>query len=180
MAPLILFRRIASRLVAVLLATLPLQALAVDIRIVGGELFDGTNANGVSGQVVDIQGDQIVYVGPPRAEAAAQVIDASGMVVAPGFIDPHTHAYTELSRADTAANAGYLYQGVSTVFVGNDGGDGRYRDIAEVLAQHALGTNVGIFAGHGSIRRQVMGGDDRAPTTSPSNLNAYHGLLLIG
>lgn len=138
----------------------------IDVRIVGGTVIDGSPDGGPPDRIVDIIGDKIVYVGPMRSGNPARTIDATGKIVAPGFIDPHTHAYGELSDAEKAANLPYLFQGVSTVFVGNDGGVGRVTDVRQQLSLHALGTNVGVFAGHGSIRRQVLGTEDRAPTSS--------------
>ena len=141
-------------------------APAVDIRIVGGVVVDGTKSGGEADRIVDIVADQIIYVGPMRAGSAKEIIDASGMIVAPGFIDPHTHAYGDLADSTRATNAAYLFQGVSTVFVGNDGGDGRFSDIEANLSEHSFGTNVGAFVGHGTIRRQVLGNDNRPPTSA--------------
>ena len=122
---------------------------AVDLRIVGGTVFDGSGAPGAQDHVVEVIGDQIVYVGPARGGAAQRTIDATGKIVAPGFIDPHTHAYGDLSNPQRSANLPYLFQGVSTVFVGNDGGVGRYDEVAANLAKVSVGTNVGVFSGHG-------------------------------
>ncbi|MDE0272606.1 MAG: amidohydrolase family protein [Gammaproteobacteria bacterium] len=151
---------------AVLAATLVLaatQAAAVDLRIFGGMVIDGTSTGGEPDRIVDIEGDRIVYVGPMRPGLPKQTLDATGKIVAPGFIDPHTHAYGDLSDPNRSANLPYLFQGVSTVFVGNDGGVGRFEEIQETLSSHPVGTNVGVFAGHGTIRRQVLGHENRPP-----------------
>ncbi|MEM7098552.1 MAG: amidohydrolase family protein [Pseudomonadota bacterium] len=142
------------------------QGPDVDIRIVNGTVIDGTKTGGDANRILDIVGDTIVYIGPMREGTVRQTIDASGMVVAPGFIDPHTHTFGDLSEPDLAVNAAYLFQGVSTVFVGNDGGDGRYAEIEQRLNSHSIGTNVGVFVGHGSIRRQVLGNNNRPPTNA--------------
>ena len=62
----------------------------VDIVIRGGTVYSGADAAPIVGDV-EIAGDRIVYVGPTRRTRAAQVIDARGQIVAPGFIDAHTH-----------------------------------------------------------------------------------------
>ena len=153
--------------VAVLAMTLMLgctAAEAIDLRIVGGTVIDGTRTGGEPGRIVEIVGDRIVYVGPMRSGSPKRTLDATGKIIAPGFIDPHTHAYGDLSDPRRSANRPYLFQGVSTVFIGNDGGEGRFGQIQKSLSSHELGTNVAVFAGHGSIRRQVLGHDNRPPT----------------
>ncbi|MBC7159872.1 MAG: amidohydrolase family protein, partial [Porphyrobacter sp.] len=89
-------------------------AEAVDTLIAGGTIYDGSGAPPVKGDVA-IRGDRIVHAGPPRPFAAARTIDAAGLIVAPGFIDPHTHADIFLRSADPAerVNAAWLAQGAS-------------------------------------------------------------------
>ena len=140
--------------------------MSVDIRIVGGRVVDGTPSGGQPDRIVDIIGDRIVYVGPMRDKKAKRVVNAKGRIVAPGFIDPHTHTYKDLSDPSTSPNLPYIYQGVSTVVIGNDGGVGRVGDIVENLSSREMGTNVGIFAGHASIRREVLGDSDSQPNSA--------------
>ena len=102
---------------------------SIDVRISGGLVYDGSAADGSSEWVVDVVADRIVYVGPSRPAIVSETIDASGLIVAPGFIDPHTHTFLDLADAKRAANLAYVYQGVTTVFIGNDGGDGRFAEI---------------------------------------------------
>ena len=137
----------------------------VDVRIVGGFVVDGTASGGQPDRIVDIVDDRIVYVGPMRPGKAKRILDVEGRIVAPGFIDPHTHTYSDLSEPGTSSNLPYLYQGVSTVFIGNDGGIGvgRVQEIMQNLSSRKMGTNVGIFAGHASIRREVLGDSDSQP-----------------
>ena len=133
-----------------------------------GTVYDGSGAEGT---VLDVgvTGDRIVFVGDARAAGVSGVreIDATGLVVAPGFIDPHAHAQGDLASADRdrRTNVNYLMQGVTTVVVGNDGG-GTY-DIAgsrATMNDLGIGTNAALLVGFGEVRREVMGMRDAAPT----------------
>ena len=110
---------------------------------------------------VAITGDRITFVGDAgRANITARrTIDARGLIVAPGFIDPHTHALEDLSSNDPKrrANLDYLMQGVTTVITGNDGG-GPY-EVARTLEKwrtDGIGSNGALLVGYGSVRQAVM------------------------
>jgi dihydroorotase/N-acyl-D-amino-acid deacylase len=140
-----------------------MEAESYDILITGGEILDGTGSPAFAGDVA-VRGDRIVRVSQtplPRA-AARRVIDASGKVVAPGFIDLHAHL-DPLLRLPDAESA--VRQGVTTAIGGPDGGGpwpfDAYLDSAEAIG---TGVNVGFLVGHNTIRRAVMGLADRAPT----------------
>lgn len=141
----------------------------VDVLLRSGTVFDGSGAEGT---VLDvgITGDRIVFVGDARAARVTgeREIDATGLVVAPGFIDPHAHAQGDLGAAQRARreNLNYLMQGVTTVVVGNDG-HGTY-DVASARATMAdlgIGTNAAMLVGFGAVRGEVMGMRDAAPTS---------------
>jgi len=138
----------------------------VDLLIRGGTVYTGADAPFVGD--VAIHRDRIYMVGRNSAVGSSRIIDARGMIVAPGFIDPHTHLGDDLrsKNADTRLVPAMLMQGVTTAFIGNDGaGD---PDIASVLASAAtnpVGINYAAFAGFGAIRRKVVGEANRAPTT---------------
>jgi len=135
-----------------------------DVLIVGGSVHDGT-ADGVGARNIGIVGDRIAAIDVADDVEADTIIDASGLLVVPGFIDPHTHAGGELMSDDANANINYLTQGVTTVFIGNDGRGlvDRSENVAKMQSQ-GVGTNVAYFAGHGTIRQAVMGLENRAPT----------------
>lgn len=138
----------------------------VDTIIRGGTIYTGADAPPRIGDV-EIAGDRIVYVGPSRRTAAARVIDARGRIVAPGFIDAHTHPDSYIRSADPKArlNLPWLAQGVSTIVTGVDGGGTpEVAADARKLEASGIGTNVAPFVGFGAIRARVLGQDDRAPT----------------
>ena len=138
-----------------------------DVRIPGGRLFDGGDGPGRIADVA-IRGDRILEVGPGLHQRyrAARELDATGLVVSPGLIDPHTHPDTYLRSTDPAMRRllPWLHQGVSTIFIGIDGGG--TPDIAADrvrLEAAGTGTNVAAYVGLGPVRRRVLGDDARAP-----------------
>lgn len=140
----------------------------VDVVIHGGTIYTGADAPPVTGDV-EIAGDRIVYVGPPRGTKARQAIDAAGKIVAPGLIDAHTHPDSYIRAKDAAArlNLPWLAQGVSTVVIGVDGyGTPDVAADARKLVASGIGTNVVPFVGFGAIRERVLGAADRAPTAA--------------
>ena len=135
-----------------------------DLLLVGGTVYDGS---GAPSKVVNIgvtDGRIVSMDASPDADAGER-IDVTGFAVMPGFIDPHTHALSDLLDATTNANLNYLAQGVTTVVVGNDGGGvSDFDDSLALMREQGVGTDVAFFAGHGDIRETVMGLEDRAPT----------------
>ena len=140
--------------------------VAVDILISGGKVVDGSGGEPRRADV-GVRGDRIVFVGDAARAGvrAARTIRAVGLVVAPGFIDPHTHTLEDLSAPARKANENYLMQGVTTVFTGNDGG-GPFRVAATLGAwrRAGIGTNAALLVGHGAVRQHVMAMSDAAPT----------------
>jgi N-acyl-D-amino-acid deacylase len=144
----------------------PTQEL--DLLILRGKVVDGSGKKPPTADV-GIRGDRIVFVGDARKEKfnATRTIDATGLVVAPGFIDPHTHTLGDLSDEKRKSNEAYLMQGVTTVVTGNDGGSAQ--NIGETLSkwnQQGIGTNAILLAGFGTIREKVLGSTDAQPNSA--------------
>jgi N-acyl-D-amino-acid deacylase len=163
--------------------------MAWSLLLRGGTVVDGTGAPGQPADVA-VEGDRIAAVGRGLAGEAARTIDATGLVVAPGFIDMHSHSDLVYDRCPSAESK--LRQGVTTEVVGMCGfapapvararvpevqewargivggdlpiaweGVGAY---LEHLRGRGLGLNVVQFVGHGALRLATVGGDNRAPT----------------
>lgn len=140
--------------------------IEADILIENGIVYNGTDtiASTVS---IAVKGDKIVFFGDSKTVkiTAKKTIDASGMIVSPGFIDPHTHADRELKNPKESHNLPFMKQGVTTVIVGSDG-DSFYptSKFKHLYKDHGIGTNAVLLVGHGTVRKQVMGKSDRKAT----------------
>lgn len=140
------------------------QAIVADLILKGGTLIDGTGSPGRLADVA-LRGDRIVAVGEFPTGPGVKVIDVSGMVVAPGFIDLHSHSDGVILEGRKRGNVNYQTQGVTTVVTGNCGGGSL--DVAKYLDavdDRGAGTNVIHLIPHGAVRSSVMGKVDRAPT----------------
>jgi N-acyl-D-aspartate/D-glutamate deacylase len=144
-------------------AALPPERL--DLLLQGGQVVDG------SGSVprfedVGIRGDRIAFLGNASKEkvTAGRTLDVHGLIVCPGFIDPHTHTFEDLSSPTLKSNVNYLMQGVTTTVSGNDGGGSpQVAKILDLWQQQGIGTNALLLVGHGAVRREVLGSGDVQP-----------------
>ncbi len=154
--------RIKCGLLSVALASLAACGERYDLILAGGEVFDGS---GEPGRVADIgiRGDRIAAVGDLRWDRTPMRVDVAGLAVVPGFVDIHSHAVRGVMRHPLAEN--YLHQGVTTAVGGPDGGSplpiGAWLDDFEA---EGSAINMALLVGHGTVRREVLGMDDRAPT----------------
>jgi N-acyl-D-amino-acid deacylase len=141
----------------------PVVTVEADVVLVGGTLHDGTGAPGRVGDLA-IKGDRIVAVGAFHTAGKVRQIDARGLVVAPGFIDLHTHSDYPLQNKATRGSLSYLYQGVTTQVTGNCGfGPADVEAYFRALEKGGVGTNVIHLVPHNAVREKVMKNANRAP-----------------
>ena len=165
-----------------------------DVIFQGGRIIDGSGKPGCIGDV-GITGDSIVAIGDCDACSAEETVDVTGLVVAPGFIDVHTHDDTEVQRNPRMACK--VTQGVTSVIVGNCGISAApftpnpslpapftgktlhdpdtvfpsVANYAERLRRQPAAVNVALLVGHSSLRANVMGFDlDRPAQTQELNV----------
>lgn len=140
-------------------------AQSYNVLIRGGTLYDGTGSAGQKGDVA-ISGDRIVAVGQiAKGATATLIVDATGKIVSPGFIDPHSHAAPNIETAELAPALPMLYQGITTIMINPDGGGPA--DIGPQIAnlkRNGTGVNVAPLIGHNAVREAVMGIENRTPT----------------
>lgn len=143
------------------------QQTPVDVLIRNVTIYDGTGKPGYVGDVT-IVGDKIKTVGPLHLAGVPKIIDGTGLIVAPGFIDLHTHcdgSDTGVTVPGRQLNKCYLMQGVTTVVTGNCGsGPSDVKAFYAKLAKDGVGTNVAHLVPHNSVRAKVMKNEDREPT----------------
>jgi len=135
-----------------------------DVLIRNARVMDGTGNPWLRADV-GITGDRITAVGSLPGATASRVIDARDRIVAPGFIDVHSHAGDSLRTAALHQGQPLIAQGITTVIANPDGGGPI--DLAAqrtALETARTGPNVGLLIGHGSVRSAVIGGANRAPT----------------
>ena len=134
------------------------------ILIEGALVLDGTGAEGVVTDV-RVQDGRIEAVGELSASEGELVIDATGLVLAPGFIDTHSHHDGGLLDNRDALAA--LSQGITTIVVGQDGGS-RFplSDFFQELEDTPPAVNVASYVGHGVVRTAVLGDDYRRSATA--------------
>jgi N-acyl-D-amino-acid deacylase len=113
---------------------------------------------------VRITGDRIAAVGDLSPTAADRIVDARGLMLAPGFIDTHSHHDRNLFA--TGGATAVVSQGVTTIVVGQDGGGSGLADLFARVDSAPVAVNVASYAGHGPLRRAVMGEEYRRPATA--------------
>ncbi|MDX1407535.1 MAG: amidohydrolase family protein, partial [Saprospiraceae bacterium] len=138
-----------------------------DLVITGGTVYDGSGNTPVTADIA-IRNGLIGEISPSIDPGKSRVIDASGLAIAPGFIDVHAHIapITIYPEAES-----FIRQGVTTTLGGPDGSSplplGEYLDS---LQQQGIGVNVAYLVGQGSVRADVMALEDRVPT--PAELDS--------
>jgi N-acyl-D-amino-acid deacylase len=164
----------------------PVGGAPYDTVIKGGTIYDGTSSDPTVGDI-GIVGDKIVEIGH-LYKAGLKTIDAKGLVVAPGFIDVHTHCDLAVQRLSLRKDAGdldpafkgnfcYLYQGVTTVVAGNCGwGFTDTNAWLNWVNAAGFGTNGYHLAPHGVIRQELFG-DDQPEILTVAQLDFFKGRI---
>jgi N-acyl-D-amino-acid deacylase len=158
-------------------STTQAQPRNYDLVVRGGTVFDGS---GAEGRVMDVavRGDRIVAMGPRLNGRGREEVTVTGLAVAPGFVDIHSHG--DGSVADDPRMESVIRQGITTIIAGQDGSSrgvdpgaiGEWR-----RTMHAMrpACNVATMVGLGTVRGAVVGDDDRPAT--PAELQRMVGLV---
>ena len=139
------------------------SALLADTLIANARIIDGTGSAPIVGSV-RLSDDRIIAVGELAPNESDVVIDAGGLVLAPGFIDTHSHSdRLILTERDALAK---ITQGITTAVVGQDG-DAPYplADFFSALEAAPAKVNIASYAGHNTLRDEVMGAEFKRPAS---------------
>lgn len=164
------------RCILLLVASLGLWGADYDILIRNARVVDGAG-NPWFRADVGVKDGRIAAVGSLRGTTADRVVDAAGRVLAPGFIDVHTHVEGTVEKVPTADN--YILDGVTTIVTGNCGGSSP--DLAKFFARLeklGLGINLASLIGHNTVRNAVMGSENRQAT--PEEIEKMQALVAKG
>ena len=133
-----------------------------DAIIKNGKIIDGTGNSWYYSDIA-VKDGKIVLIQKQITAAAIRIIDAKGLIIAPGFIDVHTHLEGDEQKTPTADN--FIYDGVTTVITGNCGSSnvdiGKYLKWIDSLK---LSVNVASLIGHNDVRKAIMGRANRDAT----------------
>jgi len=132
-----------------------------DVVLTGGTIVDGLGNAAFSGDI-GIKDDRIVAISREglSAEDSADIVDISGRVVSPGFIDNHAHVQTTIHEHPLAEN--FTRQGITTLIASLHSGDQPW-PLDEYASSLSIAPNIGFFAGHTWTRKQVIGLENRPP-----------------
>ena len=138
-----------------------------DLVLTDALIIDGTGAAAYTGSV-GIKDGRIKLVGDAACNAAPNAISVEGKIVAPGFIDVHSHADQALGTPETSGMPGLLYQGVTTAVFGVDGFGGLsdLLHLQKAMTSGTVGVNTMAYVGHNSVRQNAMGMANRDATVN--------------
>ncbi|MFD2098903.1 N-acyl-D-amino-acid deacylase family protein [Flagellimonas iocasae] len=132
-----------------------------DILILNGSVYDGSGGAPIKADIA-IKDSIIVAVGNLSDANATRIIDASGLAVSPGFIDMHTHLEPIMELLSCES---HVRQGVTTALGGPDGNSPwPLKSHMDSLVEQGIGMNVAYLIGHNTVRENIMGLENRAPT----------------
>lgn len=160
------------KLPILLLSLLLIQACSQqpssDVLIQNGTIIDGLGNPAFEADLL-IRNGKIKFVKSGEKVPATMTIDATGLVVAPGFIDVHNHSDQSINDPEKKLNEGFIRQGVTTIVGGPDGrwAPEALREFIATYDSLGIGTNVAFYVGHNGIRREVMKEDQQRAPTAP-------------
>ena len=146
----------------------PQTSFDYDVLIKGGKVYDGS-LNPPFQADIAIKGDRIVRIARSFPGTASTVINAKGVYITPGFIDLHSHVDDGMYFPENRACLNYLFQGVTTVIVGQCGSSAwpifeKAEDMIKRWSEEGIGPNLALLVGHGTVRQLVIGMENREPT----------------
>ena len=143
----------------------PENAAVDSVIIVNGTVVDGTGRARYAG-AIRLVGDTIAEVGDISPRPGEDVVDARGQIVAPGFVDTHSHL--DLIVDDDPQLMPAITQGITTIVVGQDGFSPHpLRDWYSKIEASGTGPNVASFVGHNTLRSLILKGSARRQATAP-------------
>jgi N-acyl-D-amino-acid deacylase len=150
------------RYLIILLFPLIASSQDCDILITNGKIIDGTGNNWYYGNIA-VKNGKIIQIGRDVNVVAKKTIDAKGLIVAPGFIDVHTHLEDDEKKDPNATN--FILDGVTTCVTGNCGSSNvDIRKYLNWIDSLKLSINVATLIGHNDVRKAVMGRANRDAT----------------
>jgi N-acyl-D-amino-acid deacylase len=153
--------------------SISLFAADYDLLVRNARVIDGTGNPWFRADVA-VKGGRLAGIGKFPSASADRVIDAAGRVLAPGFIDVHTHIEGDIEKIPRADN--FLLDGVTTVVTGNCGGSRlRVADWFAGLEKLGTGINIATLIGHNTVRSEVMGTANRLAT--PAEIASMQSLI---
>jgi N-acyl-D-aspartate/D-glutamate deacylase len=141
--------------------SVPVDDNTFDVVLAGGTVVDGLGNFRFQADL-GIKGDRIIAISDAGLTGAdaGEIVDVSGLIVAPGFIDNHAHIQTTIHEHPLAEN--FTRQGITTIIAALHSGDQPW-PLDEYAMSLDVAPNVGFFAGHTWTRQQVLGLENRPP-----------------
>lgn len=161
--------RVAEYILAGKKPTVPVTQLITNVKLVDGT---GTAARSAA---VRLQNNRIWETGELTPFPHETVIDGHGLVLAPGFIDSHSHHVSGLSEQPAALAA--VNQGITTIVSGQDGGSYSMDTLAAQLKRQPVAVNIATYTGQATLRQQVMGVNGLYRTAKPDEIDRMKNLL---
>lgn len=157
------------------------QAPAYDLIVRGGQVIDGTGNPWFHADVA-VKDGRIAAVGSLGAAKATRVIDATGKIVTPGFIDMHSHADGGLANMELRHSPNMVAQGITLSVVNQDGRSPRWpiRDQKALYEKQGIGTNAALMVGHATVRTRVMGNQRDNQVATEADVRAMQQLVEEG